>query len=283
MSKFLNEKYQNLQEVAEKYRDSYVGANPYPHINFENFFNPDLLDEVLEEFPDLSKQEDIEHFDNPREKKFAGKGEKSFGPVTWEFMHFLNSEPFLEFLQHLTGIEEKLLGDPYYHGGGLHEIKRGGLLKIHTDFMKHPSTGLDRRINVLVYLNKEWKEEYGGHFELWDREMKQCEKKVLPEFNTLTIFSTSGYSYHGHPNPLTCPEDRSRKSLALYYYSNGRPEEEVNRRQGLRTTFRARAGHDEDMEAIPDQRQSLGGKVKYALKQLTPPILLHGWRRLRGW
>ena len=74
-------------------------------------------------------------------------------------MHFLNSAPFLEFIQSSTGIDEKLLGDPYFIGGGLHEIKRGGVLKIHADFNKHKLTGLDRRVNVLIYLNKEWNEK----------------------------------------------------------------------------------------------------------------------------
>lgn len=79
-----------------------------------------------------------------------------------------------------------------------------------------------------IYLNKEWKEEYGGHFELWDKNMKECKKKILPSINKLAIFSTTYFSYHGHPDPLNCSEDRSRKSLALYYYSNGRPSNEIN-------------------------------------------------------
>ena len=76
-------------------------------------------------------------------------------------------------------------------GAGQHEIKPGGLLKIHADFNKHNISGLDRRLNVLVYLNKDWKEEYGGHFELWDKDMKHCVKKILPTFNTMAIFSTT--------------------------------------------------------------------------------------------
>ncbi|MCB9262381.1 MAG: 2OG-Fe(II) oxygenase [Flavobacteriales bacterium] len=142
-------------------------------------------------------------------------------------MHFLNSEPFLNFLSELTGIEN-LMGDPYFEGGGCHQIKPGGYLKVHADFNKHKLTNLDRRLNVLVYLNQDWKEEYGGHFELWNTEMTKCEKKLLPLFNRMAMFSTTDFSYHGHPDPLKCPEGRSRKSLALYYYTNGRPAEEIN-------------------------------------------------------
>ena len=97
---------------------------------------------------------------------------------------------------------------------------------MHTDFNWHPKLRLDRRLNLLVYLNKDWKEEYGGHLELWDREMSHCEQKILPVFNRTVVFSTTDFSYHGHPTPLACPEGMSRKSVSFYYYTNGRPEEE---------------------------------------------------------
>lgn len=131
---------------------------------------------------------------------------------------------FLKFLEELTGITN-LISDPSFRGGGLHNIYRGGKLGIHADFNKHERYGLDRRLNLLLYLNKEWREEYGGHIELWNREMKQCVRSYLPKFNRVVIFTTTETSFHGHPKPLSCPEYMSRKSLALYYYTNGRPEE----------------------------------------------------------
>lgn len=204
----------------------------------------------MSEFPDLSNAHSRE-FKNRKEVKFAGYGEQSFGPNTKIFMHFLNSEPFLNFLQILTGIKETLICDPYFSGGGQHEIKKGGFLKVHADFNKHPKLGLDRRINVLVYLNKDWNESYGGHFELWDEEMKNCVKKIPPTFNTMAIFSTTDFSYHGHPDPLNCPSNMSRKSLALYYYSNGRPKNEIN--DGLEnhsTIFKERLNGDADRKAF---------------------------------
>jgi Rps23 Pro-64 3,4-dihydroxylase Tpa1-like proline 4-hydroxylase len=167
----------------------------------------------------------------------------------------LNSAAFLQFLQILTGIKEPLIGDPYLAGGGMHEIKKGGFLKVHADFNKHPELKLDRRINVLVYLNKDWKEEYGGYFELWDKSMSNCEKKIAPIFNKMVIFSTTDYSYHGHPDPLTCPEDRSRKSLALYYYSNGRPVGEINKdNESHGTLFVARKNNKDDKEAFKSDK-----------------------------
>jgi hypothetical protein len=131
---------------------------------------------------------------------------------------------------------------------------------------------------VLVYLNKDWKEEYGGHFELWDREMTRCEAKISPEFNTLAMFTTTDFSNHGHPDPLNCPEDRSRKSLALYYFSNGRPASEINPELREHSTlFRERGGNDEDKHAFA---QAPRYKLKDFAKDVTPPIVIKGLKRL---
>jgi hypothetical protein len=274
---FVSPEYADLKQVAVSKSHEYQNAEPFPSISFNNFFAPAVVDSLLEEFPDLSKG-DAERYNNAKEVKLAGKGEDRFGIETKKFMHFLNSQPFLEFLQVLTGIEEKLLGDPYYWGGGMHEIKRGGLLKIHADFNKHPDTHLDRRINVLLYLNKDWHEEYGGHFELWDTTMEACRKRILPEFNTMAIFSTTDFSYHGHPNPLTCPEGRSRKSLALYYYSNGRPAREINADgEGHSTLFRERRGYTDDKEAFSFKNSFT---MKGLLQEITPPIIVKAAKKI---
>lgn len=267
---YLNHSYQDLQAVAAQYKQQYASASPFPNIAFENFFNPDILDALLEEFPNLEGKDDIK-YQTPNEIKLASKGERRFGPMAKAFAHFLNSEPFLLFLQELTGIEETLTPDPYFEGGGFHQTKAGGFLKIHADFNKHRQTGLDRRLNVLVYLNKDWPDEYGGHFELWNREMTRCVKKVAPRFNTMAMFTTTDFSYHGLPNPLTCPPDRSRKSLALYYYTNGRPLSEIN--QGLEdhtTLFKDRKGITVDADM---RKFNTGQAAKDFIKDLVPPII----------
>lgn len=272
MQQFTNPKYYNLAQVAADSRDNYANANPFPFIKFDDFFSDDLLNNVLNEFPDLA-HEDAREFSNSNERKFAGKGEISFGGQTRLLMHFLNSEPFLEFIQSITGIEEKLLGDPYFTGGGLHEIKPGGLLKVHADFNKNRLTGLDRRVNVLIYLNKDWEDTYGGHFELWNSDVTECAERILPLFNRLVIFTTTDFSYHGHPNPLTCPDHRSRKSLALYYYSNGRPDSEINPSIGDHSTlFKETTTTIKDDEDRPTD--NILRLTRRVIKSVTPPIIL---------
>lgn len=246
MEKILSDRFSDLMQLAKDKQASYTGAAPFPNIWFDDFFNPDFLRSVIAEFPDLQKQKEAIFYNNPNENKHATKGEHSFGPHTRRLVHFLNSQVFLEFLQELTGIKETLVPDPYFEGGGFHEIKPGGFLKIHVDFHKHRLMNLDRRLNILIYLNEDWAESYGGHFELWEKDMSQSAVKIAPLFNRLAMFSTTGNSWHGHPDPLTCPPERSRRSLALYYYTNGRPDSELDAttRNRITTTFTEREGMD---------------------------------------
>lgn len=270
----LNKKYSDLNKTFENYQNQYQTNMPFPNISFENFFDSSFLNSVLDEFPNLEKNNSNNYKTNVERNKFLAEGETFYGKNTLDIMRFLNSQPFLEFLQKLTGIKETLISDPYYIGGGLHETKKGGLLKLHADFNKHKLTNLDRRINVLIYLNKDWKDEYGGHFELWNRDLTKCSKKISPLFNTLAIFSTDDFSYHGHPDPLSCPPEKSRKSIALYYYSNGRPKDEIN--EGLEdhsTLFVERKNNASDKKDF--NKKSL----KELIKLFIPPIILKIFNR----
>ena len=145
----------------------------------------------------------------------------------WE----LNSNPFVGLLEKITGIAG-LLADPHLAGGGVYNTSPGGYLRVHADFNKHPQYGLDRRLNLLIYLNEDWLPQYGGDLELWSENMESCIHRIAPIAGRCVVFRTTSTSFHGHPHPLTCPDDRSRRSIALYYYSNGRPAEEGAREHG---------------------------------------------------
>ena len=229
-----------LQADPQALHERYVSARPFPHIVIDNLFPDELLKTILAAFP---KPDEIEwrKFDNPTEKKLGYWHESTLSPGLQLFLYEMNSAPVLRFLEALTGIEG-LIPDPYYGGAGPHQILPGGFLKVHVDFNWHPLLKLDRRLNLLVYLNEDWQEEYGGHLELWDREMTRSEQRILPVFNRTVVFSTTDFSFHGHPAPLACPEGRSRKSVSFYYYTNGRPAEE--RSAPHDTIFRKTHDHD---------------------------------------
>ncbi|HIK15182.1 MAG TPA: 2OG-Fe(II) oxygenase [Leptolyngbyaceae cyanobacterium M33_DOE_097] len=254
-----------LDDLAEKHREAYANAQPFPHIVFENFLPEPVLEDVLEEFP---KPEQIEwqSFKTAAEKKLASRSEKQMGDATRFLLYQFNSSIFISFLEKLTGIEG-IIPDPHFEGGGLHQIEPGGFLKMHVDFNRHRRLNLDRRLNLLLYLNKNWQEEYGGHLELWDKEITQCKERILPVFNRCVIFTTTDFTYHGHPEPLTCPEGWSRKSLALYYYTNGRPASELNGVGKHSTIFQERP-NESFMKEIQKKET-----VKTVLKKFIPPIL----------
>jgi hypothetical protein len=257
-----------LLQRGRDLHDTYVNAKPFPHIAIDDFFPREVVEAVLAEFP---KPGDIEwqRFKNSNEVKLACSDERRLGPAARQLLWEMNSQVFLQFLEALTGIKD-LIPDPQLSGGGMHQIVRGGKLGVHVDFNRHGSYGLDRRLNILLYLNKDWREEYGGHLELWDKEMKRCEQRILPVFNRVALFSTTESSWHGHPNPLACPEGWSRKSLALYYYTNGR-DDGVQAGEHS-TVFRARPGEAPARETQP----GLG------LRDFVPPILWRGLKRLAG-
>ena len=207
--------------LAETYRT----AQPFPHIVIDSLFPDEALEAVLHDFPTPEGMQ-WASFNNPRERKLGYYfAISSVSDRIKRFLWEMNGPEMLSFLEKLTGIDG-LIPDPYFGGGGLHQILPGGFLKIHADFNRHPKLRLDRRLNVLIYLNKDWREEWDGHLELWDAAMKSKQKAILPLFNRTVIFSTTDGSFHGHPSPLACPAGFTRKSVSLYYYTNGRPSAE---------------------------------------------------------
>jgi len=202
--------------LGKELRDQYSQSQPFPHGVIDGVFSDEVLDKVISEFD--SPEEVWHEFDTKYEKKFQQSDDKKLGTATISVIQYMNSGSFLSFLEEITGIDG-LIPDPYLVGGGLHKIEKGGKLGIHVDFNWHAKMRVFRRVNVIVYLNRDWSEDYGGHLELWD-ESKSCSvEKILPIFNRMVIFNTTEKSYHGHPFPVNCPKDKSRKSLALYYYT----------------------------------------------------------------
>lgn len=196
--------------------ETYQAASPFPNIVIDDFLPPDLLRGVLADFPST---EGKTFFDRDQERlKFQFSPNESNSSVVRNLFAELNGEAFLAFLEEMTGIDG-LIPDPHFVGGGLHETKAGGHLGIHADFNIHEELKLERRLNLIIYLNEDWPDEFGGDLELWNRQMTVCEKKVAPVFGRAVVFNTDLDSFHGHPDPLTCPPNRTRRSIATYYYA----------------------------------------------------------------
>jgi hypothetical protein len=222
-----------LYRKADSQREQYRNGDPFPHILLEDFLPRDVVRRALAEFPD--PESDIEwrqvnltssagQLVQRNKLGFAGVNElgETLREVLWE----LNSGTFLRYLELLTGIEG-LIADPMMQGGGIHQVLPGGMLAVHADFTRHRRYNLDRRLNVLVYLNEEWPADWAGELELWTPQMDRCARRIRPLAGRCVIFNTTADSFHGHPRPLACPDGMSRKSIALYYYTCGRDDAEV--------------------------------------------------------
>jgi hypothetical protein len=224
---------QKLPLLADRYRRN----SPVPHIFLTEFLQPEIAAAVSTEFPAVDGAT-WTHWQHHNENKHGMTKLDLFPPLLRALTDELNSPYFLSWLAGLTGLPG-LLADPELDGGGLHQAGRGGFLNVHTDFSHHHyHKDWRRRLNLILYLNEGWRPEWGGAIELWDARMRSCVMKYPPLINHALIFNTDERSFHGFPEPLACPDDVSRKSLALYYYV----AESATSRNIRSTNYRARPG-----------------------------------------
>jgi Rps23 Pro-64 3,4-dihydroxylase Tpa1-like proline 4-hydroxylase len=219
--------FDRLTSLFVEKREEYERNHPFPHIVIDDFLPSHVIKKLLQQYP-------LDHdnwIDSPPNAIAVQKEKRHIRDliemprIYRELITELGCHRFLVALSRLSGIPA-IMSDPDLLGAGIHQSSRGAHLKIHADFSIHRRFGLDRRLNFLLYLNPDWQESWGGHLELWDKDMQGPPIRVLPKLNRCVIFTTTATSYHGHPHALECPEGIHRKSIALYYFTNGRPEGE---------------------------------------------------------
>lgn len=202
---------------------------PFKHAVIDNFFPDDFAKILLEKFPDINSPiwERTNDVDIEIKLRTMWKSEFDIPDGIVEAIRILNSSLILNSMSSLFGID-KIMPDPYFSGGGLNVTVSGGLLDVHVDGNYHDASGLNRRLNAIVYLNPDWVDGWGGEFGLYDSTGDNLVKKVAPLFNRLVIFDTNDYSFHGLPDPLNFPKDKVRKSIILYYYTKeSRPASQI--------------------------------------------------------
>jgi len=262
--------------LGSLFTEEYNKADPFPHIVLDGILPDELIQKILADFPSASRE------NGDKDKVFhigyGGDHKRQVMPedcarFSRELFLFFNSRPMLQFLEGLTGIDS-LLPDPYFTGGGYHEITKGGRLGVHADFRINPQLHVQRRLNMLIYLNPEWNDDWKGQLELWSRDMKQCVQKVSPLLNRCVVFNTEADTWHGHPDPLEVPDGVSRKSIALYYYTASRlVYEETPRRS---TMYVARPG-----DSARDRAEARMFRREEYLKDWLPPAAYRGWTKVR--
>jgi len=205
-----------------KLQNFFTNADPFPYVIIPNFFNQEVAERIEQEFP-LPTSDCWFRYNNPIEIKLAMNHLNKLPAYMQQIFYNLASPETVKLMTDLTGIP-KLEADPYLHGGGAHGHPRGGKLDMHLDYSIHPISGKERRVNLIVYLNRDWTPEYGGGLQLWDKELKECKVTAPINFNVAVMFRTSDESFHGLPDPLKCPDNMMRKSLAVYYVTDPRSD-----------------------------------------------------------
>lgn len=216
---------------GERLALAYSSAVPFRHVIIENFFTREFCDALEQSFPPFDEKLALNE-DGKVGHKCVHEDLSKLGTPYQQLDRLIQSRAFLDWVGNITGIPN-LLYDPDYFGGGTHENRHGQDLDPHVDFNKHPKTGWHRRLNLIVYLNHEWEAEWGGAIEFHkDPRLPPTEnevKYVQPRFNRAVLFETTHWSWHGFERinlPGGDDDPRSRKSVALYFYSEDRPEEE---------------------------------------------------------
>ncbi|MFY9805036.1 MAG: 2OG-Fe(II) oxygenase [Candidatus Acidiferrales bacterium] len=256
-----------LPDSPQNLGHAYRTAKPFPHLIIDNMFPSSQLEGLLAEMRPLTADHWVQE-DNAHLKKLNLRSAVDLGGNGFQHASFLHSAGFLYLLSELTGIWE-LLPDPYLQGAGYHIIPPGGKFDVHVDRNTAYETGLKRRLTLITYLNKSWEHDYGGQLELWNSDGTRCDVVVEPAFNRTIIFEIADKNYHGVPNPVAAPNGRSRNSFAVYYHTTASREQKDFRPHG---SIYAPSFYGVEKN---------GSAFRRTIKDLTPPILVRGLKKLQ--
>lgn len=275
--------YKKLNEIAISNKVNFKNQVPFPHLIIDNFLPLDEAKLVANDFPKPDQISWKKHGSGANSDGFNFKGVKLQCSLESEYpenirilMHEFNSQGFLYFLKTLCDVEY-IFGDPYYEGCGLHSTGKGGRLMIHADVNRYPYPALaNQYLNVIYYVTPNWKDEWGGQLELWDKKLTSCQKAIKPEFNRLVIFETTKESFHGHPHPQNSPDEKRRNSLAAYYYV---PSDNVNQSQygQVKTVLWQRTNKFDKFFS----RSFFKHKLNLIALDILPPIITRNYIKFR--
>jgi hypothetical protein len=241
-------KFNNWINNIDNYNNLFKNAQPYSYVIIDNFFDNQTIDMINKEFPlphETMMKHDWKYYHNPIEHKYTLNKFEDL-PIIKKVFDKLNDDETINYLKKITDIHN-LENDPHLHGAGIHAYPNKGKLDIHLDYNIHPIIKKERRINLIIYLNENWKNEYGGFLELYDIN-RENPIQINPSFNSALLFKTNDFSYHGLPNKINCDDNNYRKSIANYYVS------EISNNDNNNQRFKA--------EYFPRKDQIVSDKLK---------------------
>jgi Rps23 Pro-64 3,4-dihydroxylase Tpa1-like proline 4-hydroxylase len=247
--------FHELIDLGKEFRSN----QPFNHLVIDNFLNADDAQKIAKEFPDFD--DDFWYsYDNPLEIKKASNDWNKFGPATYQYFNHILSDHFVEKLNLFLSDDNsiRLTPDIGLHGGGFHTHKSGGRLNPHLDYSIHPKLFLQRKVNIILYINPDWKETFGGALGLWsdhDGQPENLVKQVDCIFNRALIFDTTQNSWHGICNEINSENRLTRNSLATYYLTI--PNAKTDPRMKVKYAPRDEQKNDESIKELINKRQSM--------------------------
>ena len=241
---------------------------PFDYVVIDNFLKDDFAQKLAKEFPAF-ESEFWHRYDNPIEVKKISNNWNLFPPITYSFFSYLNSQSWLNLLSSKILNDRNLFADNGLHGGGWHIHKKGGKLNTHLDNSLHPKLGLQRKLNIIIYLNPNWKKDWGGALGLWGNESAEkpgdLVASIWSKFNRAIIFDTSQNSWHGLPEPLKCPTNETRQSIAAYFFCD--PPEGVDIRSKALFAPTKEQKNDKDILDLIKKRSNIDTAGSVYLKK----------------
>ncbi len=237
---------------TDKLQQDFLNAEPFEHVIIDNFLESSYAEKIYELFP--TPDNDWHEYKNPIEVKYAFDNINTLSTELKNYFYYLSTPEITNIIRYITTINN-LEYDEYLHGAGLHIHPRNGRLNIHLDYEKHPFSGKERRLNIILFMSKDWNTNWNGANELWDKDVTKCIAKTDIKFNRAILFKTNNISWHGLPDKITCPNEIFRKSLAYYYVSplnTQKPEEEY--RKKAKFIKRPQDHYDENIEKLYEIR-----------------------------
>jgi len=241
---------QNIETLQE----AYSKAQPFEHIIIDDFLDEAYAEKIFQRFPTIN---DAWHeYKNPIEVKYTYDNINDLNVEIKNYFYYLSHPEMIQMMQKITSIND-LEYDEFLHGAGVHMHPRYGRLNIHLDYEKHPYSGKERRLNIILFMSKEWNTDWNGANELWNDDVSQCIKKTNVKFNRAIIFKTNDISWHGLPDKILCPENIFRKSLAYYYVSPLNTKKNENEyRKKAKFTKRLQDPYNENLQTLYDLRSN---------------------------
>ena len=244
----------NVDELYQTYTDNV----PFDHVIIDDFWEKSVADEIVREMNDMPKQGMVTRYNSPLENKITIPHWDMFSKTTYQAFTYLNSE-FLDVINSITNLYD-LKPDVGLHGGGIHFHPTNGNLNLHKDYSIHPKLGMMRKLNLIIYMNPVWKEEWNGHLEFWSHDEKnnspkECWAHITPVFNRAVLFDVSQDGWHGLPSYTKQPDDIYRQSMAIYYMT--KPDSNIEIRPKALFAPRDEQKHDEKIHELIRSRSGM--------------------------